>query len=204
MNWKTLRRVIRKAKHARYASELVDGAFLYVALYDENGVTEELIKRQELIDDLLGSGLLPPEDRERNALIVSGVPPAESNAMNLFLPYYLYSIPRTAIFDLLRGRLVLLVLTNPGRVIAALERHGFPVSIKLSPPGGTPLDNLVVTHDFTDTSGAAYRMEMHNLSFHVNELIYEFKSIQYLVEVVQAMRDTAPVAVRARQGDSSP
>lgn len=193
-HWPSLRSVIRSARSHGYASSCVDGTHLYAAYYDTNGVTEEMIRNSSLIEDLTASHMFPPEEAERNSLVVYRVPPEERDGLNLCLPYFLYSIPKRAIFDVLQGRLVIVVLTNPARMMAALEKDGFRVS---APLGQNPLapGRLVVTADVTDGSGQTYRVELHNLPFHINEIIYEFKSIDYLLEVARSMRDATIVAI---------
>lgn len=90
--WKTLRRVVRRARSEGYASESVEGTFLYMAFYDEGGVGEDLIKNPLVTADLQMSGILPTELRSRDSILVCGIPSQEARSARLFLPYFLYSL----------------------------------------------------------------------------------------------------------------
>lgn len=204
-HWKTLRRVIRRARASGYASEAVENSLLYAAFYDSKGVTEELLKNASLPNDLLSSGILIPDRPEENAVVVYGVPIREQSIAATFLPFYLYSIPKKAVFDLLYGRLSIVVIANPGRIREALEAAGFEVS-KGTKMNNLAADSLVVSISAVDEHGDSYNFELHNLLYHMQEVIHEFRSVEHLVDVARAMRDTARDAasqVLARETASS-
>src|SRR6266536_152639 len=205
-HWKSLRRVVRRARAGGYASESVENTFLYVALYRPEGISVDSTQSQypQIAQDLLNSGILFEENQGRNELVISSVPSPEERGPQLFLPYYLYSLPQTAIIDLLRGRLAIFVLVNSGRIVAALEEEGYEVTI---PSGRNDFgnDSLVITTTVEDKAGRPYRIELRNLQFHVPETIYEFQSVQYLIEVAAAMRGAAKIAAeRLSQSMFSP
>lgn len=189
-HWRTLRRIIRNARGRGYASDSVDGAFLYVAFYHPNGFDEDALGDSALVQDLLGSEILfQGKDKERNALVITGVPPHEGIGAQPFLPYFLYTIPKKAIFDLLHGRLTIIVLSNAGRVFAALEEDGFDVSLPTR-RHDLSAGSFVIATEVNDALGGSYVVELHNMSFHVSEVLHEFKSLDYLVEVMRSTRDT--------------
>ncbi len=205
-HWISLRRVVRRARAGGYASESVENTFLYVALYRPEGISVDSAQSQypQIAQDLLDSGILFEESRGRNELVISSVPSPEGRGPQLFLPYYLYSLPQTAIIDLLRGRLAILVLVNSGRIVAALEEEGYEVTI---PSGRNDFgsDSLVITATLEDKAGRPFPVELHNLQVHVLETIYEFQSVQYIIEVAAAMRGVAETAVeRLSQSTFSP
>ncbi len=193
-HWKALRQVIRESRKDGYASKGVDGAFLYTAFYNSRGVDEEVIKRSTVPQDVADSRILSPEDPERNAIVMNFIPTEEGRGAQLFLPYFLYAIPKRAIFDLLHGRLFVCVLVNPARIMAALEEDGFEVSIPTTPVRNA-LDSMIVTTKIIDESSRTYRARLHNIGFHVAEMIYEFKGLQYVVEVARCMRDALRLAI---------
>lgn len=193
-NQDVLRRVARRARRTGYASEAVEGAFLYAAIYNPNRVhpAEDEQSFRNLARDLAGSGILSSDKPERNALVVSSVPHPE-DGVQLYLPYYLYPLPRATIIDMLHGRMALFNLVNPGRFADALEHRGFEVSVA---DEGHPLRNGALTASFTfeDEVGETYAAQLQNFALPLNEMIMEFKSIEYLVATAEAMRDGARTA----------
>lgn len=111
-----LARVVRKARADGYAAETVEATFLYAALHDPAGLDPARVVAlaERLPDDIVGSGILDEDDKNRNALVLNQIPSPESRGPQLFLPYFLLPLPRVAICDLLHGRTVLLNLVNPG------------------------------------------------------------------------------------------
>ena len=200
-HWKELRRVIRKARTYGYASEPIDGALIYLALYRKEGLTAESINEGLTAESVKGipfaeeierSGIFDrATDRFPNSLVVHGVPPNEDRGgIRYFLPHFLYSIPHRAISDLLHHRLAIIVLSNPGKLVDAIEAVGLKVSNRSGVPDLEP-GSIVATHRFEDASGGTWHVELHNLNWHIFELIYEFKSIQHLVAVALSTCDVA-------------
>jgi hypothetical protein len=194
-HWKSLRTIIREARMNGYASVNADNAMLYVAFYNRSGVTEVDIKREELPRDVIASGILSETDRDRDAILVNQIPPDDGRGHNVFLPFYLYPIQRWALSDLLHGRLVLVVLVNPGRIMEALERDGFLVR-DADHGNYRPQKSFVISCEL-QTAGCddKYWMELHNFSFHIQEIVQEFKSVDYIVEVARATRREAQNAL---------
>ena len=133
---------------------------------------------------------------ERNALVINAIPPDEGIAAQPYLPYYLYPIPKRAIFELLNGTLTVVVLVNPGRIIEALEQDGFEVAVPRR--NDLPSCSFAVTVEIADDAGRRYRAELGNLGFHVTEAVYELKGIRHVVEAARCMRDASREAVRQR------
>ncbi len=202
-HWKILRRVIRKSRSDGYASEAVDGTLLYAAFFDPDGNHLPTITSSSLPADIVNSGILQTRMPERNSLVINAIPPEEQRAARLFLPYYLYPIPKRAISELIRGQLTIFVIANPAGIMAALEKDGFEVSTRPDCTKQSPGD-LVVSSEVTDDEGNRYHVEMHNLSFHINEVIYECKSVEYVVEVARSMRaaSIAGITSSLRSGQS--
>jgi hypothetical protein len=201
-HWKTLRRVIRNARLNGYASECVDKAFLYVAYYDSSGIEVESIQNPQFLEDLTSSGFASSKVDSRNSLEIASIPTVESRNPQQYLPYFLYSIPKKAIFDLLHGRLIIIVLTNAGHIADTLESHGFGVNIPKDK--GAPIYSMQISSEVTHEE-VDYRFETNALGRHVTECIYEFKGIDYLLRVAQKMKDAAiPVILdHVKAGESA-
>jgi hypothetical protein len=193
-HWKSLRRIIREARKNGYASTSVEDAMLYAAFYNKAGLTEEEIKRPDLARDLVESGILSIANAERNAVIINQIPDERGRGYVTFLPIYLYPIQRGALWDLLHGRLVIVVMVNPARVMEALEADGFRINEKKE-RGRPPHESFVISCELRAPNGDKLWMEMHNFSTHIWETVHEFKSVQYIVEVARAARDAAQKAL---------
>jgi hypothetical protein len=188
-HWDTVRRVIRKARRTGAAHAVAEDAFLYMAWYHRDGITAEALAAHALPDDLHTSRLFRPRNHP-NALVIYTIPPPQSAAAHRFLPYYLYPLPKTSIADLLHGRLAIAVLINPAAIAEAFETAGFQV---VNPTGKLDLrpGSLTLTTTATTRDNRPYRLDLHNIEWHMAEAIYEFKSVQYLVDIATHMRDTA-------------
>ena len=186
-HWKSLQRVVRKARRNGYGSECVDGAFLYVAFYGADGLTPELMDRSRLKEDLSNPALLVKDRTRGNVLSIALIPPLEQVSAHLFRPFYLYPIPRSSICDLLHGRMIVLVCYNESRLAESLEEAGFNVDynskIKRSP--------LIVTGSVTTKNGAEYRVQPADLRYYLDEIVYEFRGRDSVVQLAHAMVNAA-------------
>ncbi|MHB8794828.1 MAG: hypothetical protein ACYC90_05100 [Candidatus Nanopelagicales bacterium] len=187
--WSVLRRVIRNSRETGYASEVVDGAQLYVAFYSKGGVSEEMLVSGALASDVVDSGILVPGD-SRNGITVSAMPAPEMRSARPELPYFLYSIPQRARLEMLSGRLLVMVLTNPARIYSALEAAGFEITRGADPHPWS----IGVRSAFLDESGNRYTTEARNLWPYVAQMALECKGTDFLVEIVQAMHDACEEA----------
>ena len=198
-HWKELRRVIRNARRNGYASEVIDGAMIYLAFYREEGVSQDSVRDSRLVEDLLRSGILDRiNEKFPNSLVMHEVPPQnDRGGLRYFLPHFLYAIPYRAISALLHRRLAIVVLSNPARFADALEAVGLEVSNRSGIPN-LGAGSIVVTDRFRDGSGRERKAELHNLHWHIFELVYEFRSVQHLVATALRMRDVTKEAFIAR------
>jgi hypothetical protein len=197
-----VKRCVRRARRSGYASETVESAILYAAFYQAEGITEETLQDGRILYDLSTSHILTLTPPEKNGILIYAIPPEErGSSPHEYIPFYLYPLPRTSIIDMLRGRLVIVVLLNPGRVVTALEEAGFGLSA--DEDGSVwPSGRLHVEADIDDEDGVRYRVRLGNLHRHIAEIIYEFHSIQAIVDVAQSLRDAAQQAVHLlREGN---
>jgi hypothetical protein len=198
-HWKSLQRVVRKARRNGYASECVDGTFLYVALYSPEGLSpESMAYSSQLRADLSNPALLVEGGAGANVLSIALIPPLEQANPHLFLPFYLYPIPRSSICDILRGRMIILVCTNEGRLAEVLEEAGFSVEFNSKVKHGP----LRVTGSVTADDGAEYRVQSPNLRHYLDEIIYEFRGRDSIVQAAKAVFDAAANVI-AKPGSGS-
>lgn len=187
-HWKELRRLIRLARSSGYAGCLIDDAFFYSVFYQKGGISEELIQHPGFTDDMLSSGFLHRENGGPNSMVLIEVPPSGRRDSRAYLPFYLFSLPKRAIFELLRRELLVMVSVNPGKVEDYLRDRGFDVR---SADGNLAYDSLTVMNTFTVDSGQSFGVELHGLEHYVNETVYEFRSIDF---IAQAANDMLAVA----------
>jgi hypothetical protein len=185
--WKSLRRVIRQARKEGYGSEVIEGAFLYSAFYDPSGLQFRSLNNAKMLSDLETSGILMEDQSQLNSLIINAIPPQEQTRAHNFLPFYLYHVPRRAIYDLINGRLVVTVVVNQGKVLQGLEAAGFEI---VKAPSRADR-SLIVAGYVENSSGVRYRIEVPALSPHLNEMIYEFYGIDYLIGIANSILQAA-------------
>jgi hypothetical protein len=90
-HWRSLRRVIRRARSEGCASELIDGTVLYLAIYDlaglRKGSTDSLMRLPGVSDNIERSGILHGDE-----IVVHEIPAVQAPPAMPFMPLYvLYS-----------------------------------------------------------------------------------------------------------------
>jgi hypothetical protein len=198
-NWPALRKVIREARKNGYGVTLVDDALLYMAIYHPEGFSDEILYKHDIASAVTNSNLLV-KGGTRNAVIVNGIPPKEARPANHSLPFYLYSIPQKAILDILNGRLSLIVLVNPAPIISRLEDAGFTSKLAAMPAEMTA-DIWSVNARVSNKEGEQYEVELHNLHHHIDQVIHEFKSVDYLIEAANSVRESIWIAIDGLRAD---
>jgi hypothetical protein len=190
-NWKPLQRVVRRARRGGYGSEIVDNAFLYCAFYSADGLSPASIEHVRLREDLANPALLIEDGSFPNVLSTAFIPQVEETSPQLFRPFYLYPIPRASISDLLYGRMMILVCFNEGRITQSLQEAGFDVEYD---PGkkGSP---LAVSGSCTGQNGIEYRFRYENLRYYFDEMIYEFRGRNCIVDAARTMSQTVETVV---------
>jgi hypothetical protein len=191
-NWHAIKRVARRARRTGYAAESVEDTFVYAAFYDPDGLELERLNERfgRLMDDIIQSRNWSNDPTRKGSLIVAMLPSPEHEHAQTYLPYFLFAFPKNTVPDLLHGRMIILIMTNPSRITDALESAGFIVSI---PTGRNDLSNesLVVSAEIDDGMGNPHQVEFRNLGRHVDQVMMEFGSAPDLVKVFETMRDKA-------------
>lgn len=182
-----LRRVARRARRSGFATEAVDNTFLYAAVYSPDLVNDIKDLIRGVPKCLIDSGILYTERIDRNSIVMYSTPTEGSRWPQLYLPYFLFSLPVATIIDILCGRMVIFNLVNSGRIVEAIEEAGFRVTL---PKIRNDLKDgsLVVSARFDGEGGVAYSGEMHNLSQFINEMVMEFRSLQSLIDTLTTVQ----------------
>lgn len=173
---------------------------VYGAVYARKGVTEQDIQRVDFVNDVKDSGIFFENDRQRNSLVIFAVPDRGRAGAQLYLPFHLYSIPKQAVEDLILGRLYLVVLLNPARIAAALEEEGFEVHDR-SGRHDLSDESFIVTKKVQDASGNPLIMELHGLSFHILEVVYEFRPMAHVARAAKQMAQMWELAIRDKYAE---
>jgi hypothetical protein len=185
-HWKSLQRVVRKARRSGYGSECVDDTFLYVAFYSPEGVSPESVDHaSHLQEDLSSSPLVIRDGSRANVLSIATIPTIKQAGAHLFLPFYLYPIPRSSIYDLIHGRMVIFVCYNNARLVESLEEAGLNVEVN------TKTRQLTVTRSVTTDGGADYYIQSPDLRYYLDKIIYEFYGRDLIVQAAKAVLDVA-------------
>lgn len=193
-------RVLRRARRSGYAGEYAGDGFYYAAIYNEAGVSPDVVANlSQLPDDIVSSGMLYA-DPGRNGVQMYTIPPVDTGRSALpHMPYFLQSFPRSTIIDFLHGRMILVILVNTGRVSTALQEAGFNLSINRD-DAIWHSGPLVVRRTFVDNYQLERYVQISDLRYHLVETIYEFQPLDYLVDVAQCMASAAEESMELRNG----
>jgi hypothetical protein len=197
-----MRRIARKARRHGFGAEVVEDSFLYFAIFDhqldEIDGPRSATLAQELPAMLATSKMFETRNKARNALILQFIPDEREEGPQLYLPYFLYSLPRATIIDLLYGRMQLGVAFNPGKLEEALEDEGFTVTAQKHTsraPG-----SFYISKNIDGPNGATYVAELHELSGKIREIVMEFRPLESLIGVANKMAEAAGVALSQMDG----
>lgn len=184
-----LGRIVRRARRTGFAFENLDGAFLYAAYYDKDGLSDSFA-----LDDRLPRAMATPEflkaGDNRNSVIIHSIPSELGGAAQLHMPHFLYGIPRTSIQDLIHRRLFIVIVVNPAWIYAALEGAGFVV-LPLEGSKPSKWGGFRVQSDPRSSGIGQVSIAIENLHMPIQEAIYELRGVGYVVDYVRELRDVA-------------
>jgi hypothetical protein len=187
-HWRTLQKVVRKARRSGYASECVDGAFLYTAFYNHGGISVESMGSPSRIHEAISnSGLLIQDGSRDNAISIYPIPANESRGAHVFRPFYLYPIPRTSICDIIYGRMIIVVFLNESRLVESLERAGFSVEVTSNAKDR----QIKIGRQIAAGSGENYYAQYPNFRHYLNEIVYEFNGRESIIHIAETIFETA-------------
>lgn len=202
-HWPLLRKLVQQAKRTGFATGVAEQEVVYAALYRKDGFdpSTAIASADRLPAVLVKSGILFDEAlRDRNYLIVSMLPDRRGNGPHLYLPYYLYPLPRSAVLDLLHARLLLFSLLNLGRVAAALEKAGFRVEMPKTDSEYRRSPLRIFTE--VEVGPRRLRVELGGLHIPITEMIMEASSsssiVQWALAAAKAAAAQAPEVIDGR------
>lgn len=109
------------------------------------------------------------------------MPDPTSPGPHRYLPYVLYPLPRNWIVDILRGRLLLFAMFNPGRVAEELEAVG------LRTQDGKGKAYLRVFAE-VKVGGASYLAEIP-LGDNITEMVMEARALARVIEAAETLAE---------------
>lgn len=125
-HWKELRRAIRQARRDGYAYFELGGFVGYSVIYNSEGVTKGHIQATSMLESV--AGLMHEEIGDRNSITVSFLPDREDDTYSAqVMPFYLWEVPKRAIQDILRHRLIIAATYNSGWMEKLLNDAGLTV-----------------------------------------------------------------------------
>jgi hypothetical protein len=196
-HWDALSYVTRIARRNGAAARAIDESFVLIAMYDPHDIVSAMQATD--FDKVFAPEIrrvLPPDDKrdQHDAIVINPLlPPAESPHAYRSMPYFLSSIPKTTIFDLMHRRMAVVVLVNPGPIVRRLEAEGFEV---ISEPrrGMMPLFRVTcVVGDANDR----YHLQMNSFDHELLDALQNFRWAAGVVAKLVAQRE----ALRPLVGD---
>lgn len=168
-HWQELRRAIRAARVAGFASFQLDDFVVYSVFYGEGGVAEEQVKDERMLAQV--KRLVSHAHGIRNSVTVTALPARDGEPFTEFvLPLYLGEVPQVAIRDILRGRLLIVAAYNMARLEAEIRAAGAAVTRRAD---GDPRDFGVVIRFKTQGGEGEYRSSAPWRDIHV--AVHEFR-----------------------------
>ena len=130
-HWDIANEAAKGAKANGYASQVVDGAFLYVAIYSDSPLSYpwsqdiDIPSLEKIPTDLVNSSIFFT-DPTKNALWFGSTWSHITNeAPSHVYPLFLHPFPIDLLLDMVRGRLFLVIFVNLGKVTEAIQRAGY-------------------------------------------------------------------------------
>lgn len=185
-HWSDFRRAIRCARRDGFAFFSIDQFIGYGVFYCKEGVTEEHIAkfREPFVEGAMNEVLGTCAGDENGFVLVRQIPMLEKYDVEGFpiTRFFSYDIPKIAVADLLRNRLLMTVTVNFGRLDAALVDQGFTIDQK---------DKAYrYSVDVSWQSGESFRLDIPSsyVSREVERALYEFSGLDDVIQKVVAVK----------------
>lgn len=194
-HWELLRRVIRRARRNGYAWESPERGWMYLVICgDDDEAVKRAMEEAGVASAIAGPEMVLAGGPGNNALNIYGIPVEAGRGPQLYLPYFLYPIPRKWRIGLAGGELAIIVIVNSGVVAEALRAAGFEVAFS----DGMKLASIEATTEVTSRDGILHSVQLVGIANHVNNAVYEMRGTRHVVQAVCAMRDASLIAVEGR------
>lgn len=209
-HWDVAQNLIQKARISSYAHQVVDDAFVYVAVYDPEPIIFDVDAQNpadwmnglsQLPTDLISSGIFY-EEPSKNSLYVGSSSKAMHDEVSPFLrPIFSYPLPVDDVIDLLWGRLQIFVFINLGRLVEALGDAGVQAEL---PKSKKQLhdDFLSLRIEKTLSTGQQVFGHLGNMHLYADKIVHEFMSIQAFVDLIKGIADGSMAAIENEVAES--
>jgi hypothetical protein len=189
-HWSDLRRAIRNARRDGFAFFSIDRFIGYGLFYRKEGVTDEHISNfREPYVEHIKKELLAAAASANDFLLVRQLPMLEEYDTEGFpiMRFFSYKIPKVAIIDFLRNRLLVTAVVNFGRLDNALVDEGFTVSGINSQDEDEAYSYSV---EVAWPTGDAFRVKIPSaqVSREVERALYEFSGLDDVVRKVASVK----------------
>lgn len=153
-HWSLLRRAMRQARTQGNASFSLGGFVSYTVIYNAAGLTETDFQPESMVTSI--EEIMPSAGRAgRNNLtvqLVSEPPDDDKRLPHVVVPMFLWDVPRRAIEDIIRFRMVVTAAWNMGALAELIEAEG--MEVRPRPDGEDPRDfEVVVPLKWEDGAG---------------------------------------------------
>ncbi|RWR18875.1 hypothetical protein D8Y23_08895 [Microbacterium enclense] len=153
-HWNLLRRAMRQARSQGNASFSLGGFVSYTVVYNAAGLTETDFQPESMVASI--KEIMPSARRTgRDNLTVQLVSEPRDDDKHLphvVLPMFLWAVPRRAIDDMIRFRMVVTAAWNMGALAELIEAEG--MEVRPSPTGTDPRNyGVVVPLKWADGAG---------------------------------------------------
>jgi hypothetical protein len=194
-HWDIALHLAEKAKKEGYASQAVDGAFVYTAIYIDDSTSPQASQIIEqalpsVLDELVHHEVLG-KNLDNNLLYMGSLHGHLNNTAPAYVrPILSFPFPSELLIDIWRGRLMFIVQVNLGRVVEALRAAGVEAMIPARQLG-IPEQFLLIRHEQPMPDGMVAHVEFHRAKCHVIKFWYEFLSLEAFVSMIKESLQTA-------------
>ncbi|MHC4671236.1 MAG: hypothetical protein ACYTBZ_02020 [Planctomycetota bacterium] len=196
-HWDIANRLVTTAKNSGYATEVVDDAIMYAAIYCDqplfypwkNNFNLQLLDK--LPNDLVNSGIFYEDKKYLNSLMFSLSWRQLTNKEPCYLrPIFLHPFKSDIIIDLIYCRMLIVTLVNLGKFVESICKMGYSARL--------PKDDKESSSRFIPVSienyehgNATYRIELMNLIYHGQQVLHEYLSLSTFTTIVSEMAKVA-------------
>jgi hypothetical protein len=208
-HWDLLRELLACAKKNGYASQVVDGAFVYVAIYTDPPTVYPWVQKgekvpfEETLKLDLDANFPRCADLEKNISwfgtswdhFIGKTPP-------YIRPLFLYPLPFDIVADMLWGRFAIMVFVNLCKLAEAVEAQGF---VTRMPKDKQEFRQILfsVSTQINLPNGYAAEIHLGSLYRFGARVVYEFLSLQGFVSLVSQMANAMIDATKVKWEEQS-
>lgn len=192
-HWEIVRDLATKARKEGFASQAVDNAFVYMAIYSETPLLaiddpNKLPQSSQIGDSISSSGILFQNPLHNRLTVTTSFEYISDHAPLNVLPFFWYPLSPDLVVDMMFGRLFFVVAINLWRVVEALRQVGLDADLPNSEVDYWR-DFISVSRQIARDDGSSFKVESHGLAYYARKLSFEFLSLPVFAETVKSMMD---------------